>query len=46
MFAYDFVLWGAFWYLLKNLPELMQYTGYVFGFLLGNWALEHYLRIS
>lgn len=44
MVTRDVVLLGTFWYLLRILPELMQYVGYLFGFLLGNWAVERYLR--
>lgn len=44
MVTHDVVLLGTFWYMLKSLPELMQYLGYLFGFLLGNWAFERYLR--
>jgi hypothetical protein len=46
MVTYDVILLATFWYMLKNVPELMQYVGYLFGFLLGNWALERYLRFD
>ena len=46
MVTYDVMLLGTFWYMLKNVPELMQYVGYLFGFLLGNWAFGRYVRLD
>jgi hypothetical protein len=46
MVTYDVMLLGTFWYMLKNVPELMQYVGYLFGFLLGNWAFGRYVSFD
>jgi hypothetical protein len=46
MFTYDVMLLGTFWYMLKNVPELMQYVAYLFGFLLGNWAFGRYVSFD
>ena len=46
MVTYDVMLLGTLWYVLKNVPELMQYVGYLFGFLLGHWAFERYVRFE
>ncbi len=37
------VLLGGFWFMVKSVPELIQYVGYLFGFLLASWALDEYL---
>jgi hypothetical protein len=40
----DIVLLATFWYMLKSVPGLMQFFGYVFGFVLASWAFDQYFR--
>jgi hypothetical protein len=40
----DIVWLATFWYMLKSVPGLMQFTGYFFGFILASWAFDQYFR--
>ena len=42
MFIFELALLGTFWYVLQSLPGLFQSVGYVFGFLLASWTIDHY----
>lgn len=43
MFAFALLaLLETFWHVLQSLPGLFQSVGYVFGFLLASWTLDHY----
>jgi hypothetical protein len=38
----ELIMAGIFWYLLQNIPGLLQSVGYLFGLLLACWTFDEY----
>jgi hypothetical protein len=38
----ELIMTGTFWYLLQNIPGLLQSVGYLFGLLLACWTFDEY----
>jgi hypothetical protein len=40
MVTHNAIIGAAFWFMVKNLPGLLQCVGFVFGMLWASWAFE------
>ncbi len=44
MFASSAIAIVAFWFMVKTLPGVLQYVGFVFGILSASWLFNEYFR--
>lgn len=38
----DLVVFASVWQTLRTMPGLLQFVGFLFGFLLASWVLDEY----
>jgi hypothetical protein len=44
MVATSAITAAAFWFMVKTLPGLLQYVGFVFGILSASWLFDEYFQ--